>query len=667
MKKILNIIFVLMLMFLIVGCKESKPTDDIQDDPIDDEPKVEDYAQIDINDFLSQGEVIKLNVNSNISIPNDLKWEASNDKVIIKDGYLLANTLGNVDIKLSSEENELFNIEKEITIKKYVAEEEDEELMNKVEEILNNMSLEQKIGQMFTIGFTGTTYNDTLKKAIEEYHFGNIIYMGGNVSDPSTISKMTYDIQNEMMKQNGIAAFISIDQEGGNVARIKNGGTHFISQMAMGATGDYNNTYLEGKAMGAELRHYGINCDYSPVMDVNNNPANPIIGIRSYSDNPVNVSLYGVNMFKGLEESNVMGCSKHFPGHGNTSTDSHLGLPTITSPKEELYKTELAPFIASISNGIDAIMTTHIVFTAFDSEYPATLSKKVLTGLLREELGYTGLIVTDGMQMGAISKNYGSYEEIGVMGVNAGVDIFTFTSNDVPRQSYKGILDAVNNGEISVERINESVRRIIAKKLKYNVNDYKQDSSNIDDLLKENENLNNEFASSAITCINYRAKDDFSGLDKNLKTLIVSPTSSLLNGMGLKESSFACYAYEYLTDLGFDVTYKTVTDTLTNAEIEELMKLVDDSTQIVLAFGNVTKDKKTNVSSFVNGVAKKENKKLMVIALESPYDMKSYSFKMDYYVCTYYHQKATSIALAKFLSGERKATGILPISKDSIE
>mgnify|MGYP003298562243 CR=1 FL=1 len=155
--------------------------------------------------------------------------------------------------------------------------------------------------------------------------------MAYNVTNPNTLSKMSDDIQNKMLKENNVPGFITIDQEGGRVIRLTNGGTHFISNMALAATNDINNGYLEGQAIGKELRNYGINCDFAPVLDVNNNPENPIIGIRSYSDNPVLVSLFGNKMIDGLQEANVMACSKHFPGHGNTSVDSHYGLPKITS------------------------------------------------------------------------------------------------------------------------------------------------------------------------------------------------------------------------------------------------------------------------------------------------------------------------------------------------
>ena len=318
-------------------------------------------------------------------VSHQLVWTSSNPKVaIVYQGIVLGVTAGTTIITASSVVDETVYDTIEITVNKYQSEQPSKEDLDRVNQIIDNMTLSQKVGQMFVVGFSGTSMPKNLSDAIETYNFGNVIYMAYNVTNPSTLSILSNDIQNKMVKENTVPGFITIDQEGGRVVRLTNGGTHFVSNMAVAATNNINNTYLEGQAIGQELINYGINCDFAPVLDVNNNPENPIIGIRSYSDNPVLVSLYGNNMISGLKQSNVMGCSKHFPGHGNTSVDTHYGLPTITSDYDQLYQTELAPFISAIANGIDSIMTTHIIFNAIDNQYPATLSKKVLTNLLRQ-------------------------------------------------------------------------------------------------------------------------------------------------------------------------------------------------------------------------------------------------------------------------------------------
>ena len=401
-----------------------------------------------------------------------------------------------------------------------------EEEINRVNNIINNMTLNQKIGQMFVVGFSGTSMPSSLTSAIETYNFGNVILMGQNVSNPLTLKQMTTDIQNKMVSVNGLGGFISTDQEGGRVARLINGGTHIISQMAVSATNNPQNGYLVGEIIGTELSHYGINVDYAPVLDVNNNPDNPVIGIRSYSDDPMQVALYGNNMFKGLTSKGVMGCAKHFPGHGNTNVDSHYGLPIIDSSIEELYQVELAPFISAIANGIDSIMTTHIIFSAIDSKLPATLSEKVITGLLREQLGFDGIICTDGMEMSAVKDNFGGYGETAIKAIQAGCDMLLYTSISNPKTAHTALVNAVKSGQISEERINESVRRILLKKLKYGILDqnYNNSLDNFDEYLQLAEEQNLQLAKEAVTNI----KGEFNGLDKNPMFVFIMILISLI-------------------------------------------------------------------------------------------------------------------------------------------
>ena len=587
-------------------------------------------------------------------VTDGLTWKVNDSKLaIVSENIMLGVNKGTVTVTCQGN-----NIDEsiDVTINQYISEKPSDEDLARVEEILSNMTLNQKIGQMFVIGFTGTTIPSVLYDVINEYNFGNVIYMGYNVTSPSTLASMSNGIQDYMVEKNGVPAFICTDQEGGRVARLTTGATHFISNMTMAATNDYNNTYLEGVAMGKELRNYGINVDFAPVLDVNNNPENPIIGIRSYSDNPLKVGLYGLNMFTGLQSSNVMGCSKHFPGHGNTSTDSHYGLPQIDSSKEELYQTELAPFISSIANGIDSIMTTHIVFSAIDKNYPATLSKKVLTDLLRNELGFDGLIITDGMEMQAVTNNFGTTGEIAVKAVKAGVDILTYTSNNTPQLAHDGIKQAVESGEISEERINESVRRILLKKLKYGIlDDYTAPDENISEMLAANDELNLKFAMDGLT----QVRGTFNKIDKSKKVLIISPTTTYDLGSGLNSNSFANYASNYLNSNGYNSNYEVVSTNIKNNDANSLVEKAKNYDVIVVAMSNVKTSGYTRSANFVNSLAKL-NKELIVIALDTPYDILAYS-GVNNYICVYGYQKATVVALSKYLNGEFEAKGVCPI------
>lgn len=599
---------------------------------------------------------IEVNITGNVS--KEVIWSSSDEQVALcYMGIVLGVKPGTVTITATSTVDSSIKATIDITVNKYQAKQASQEDLNRVNIILNNMTLSEKVGQMFVVGFSGTSMPSNLSDAIGTYHFGNVIYMGHNVSSPKTLTALSNSIQEKMVSSNGVPAFIATDQEGGRVARLVDGGTRFISQMAMAATNDYNNTYLQGIAVAKELKSYGINMNFAPVLDVNNNPANPVIGPRSYSDNPVIASLYGNELIKGFKEANLMGCAKHFPGHGNTSVDSHYGLPTITSSKEELYKIELAPFISSIANDIDSIMTTHIIFSAIDSEYPATLSKKVLTGLLRQELGYDGLIVTDGMEMDAIKKYFGTTEQTSVLAVEAGVDIVMYTSLNEPMKAHTAIMNAVQNNEISEARINESVRRILLKKLDSGLLDnYITTDTNRATLLAENQILNEQFAKESLTL----AKGEFSGLDKNKSTLIVSPTTTQNLGSGLASNSFACYASNYLLKKGFtNCDYKVVGTNMSQTESNDLINSVSNYEQVVIAMSNVKTSSYTKSSQTINTILKQHDN-VVIIALDTPYDILAYQ-NVKTYVCVYGYQQVTVDALAKYLNGEFEATGKSPV------
>ncbi|MDD2493178.1 MAG: glycoside hydrolase family 3 N-terminal domain-containing protein, partial [Bacilli bacterium] len=460
---------------------------------------------------VNAGEFIYLNLQViGSEVTKEVTWTVT-DKTILKvvDGIVLGLTAGTTTIRATSILNDQVYDEITVSVNPYMAPLENENDLDYVNTIIAGLTLEEKIGQMLIFSYNGTSLTTDASNAISQYKLGNFIHMGYNVPDGITAGLFTTELQNKIVATTKIPGFICIDQEGGRVARLVNGGTRFIGNMAIAATNNPENAYLVGEATGEELRNYGINFDLAPVLDVNNNPNNPVINNRSYSDNAITVSLFGQQMIAGLAESNVMGCAKHFPGHGNTSTDSHTSLPKITSTKEDLYAIELAPFISAIASGIDAIMTTHIIFSAIDKEYPATLSRAVLTDLLRDELGYQGIIVTDGMEMKAIADNYG-VAQAAVLAVKAGADMLAYTTMNNPITAHQAIKEAVINGEISEARINDSVRRILLKKVKYNLFDHylpSDDYQNYD--LSAHQALNLAIAQQAVTV----HLGDFSGLD----------------------------------------------------------------------------------------------------------------------------------------------------------
>ena len=366
------------------------------------------------------------------------------------------------------------------------------------ESILSSMTLREKVTQMMIASFRVwqempeteegekpaeeppktkiTELNDEIREMAARDHFGGILLFGENFADAEQTLRLIADLQTANQSGGGIPQLFFTDQEGGNVTRIPYG-TIGVSNMALGASGDPENARQMAAIHGEEIGLLGIQVDFAPVMDVNNNAANPVIGIRSFSDDPETVTQYGCAYLAGLHDAGIIAALKHFPGHGNTATDSHTGFPLIGSTYEELKENELIPFQAAIDAGAEMVMTAHIQYPQIEQVYlPATMSRTILTGILREDMGFDGLVVTDALDMAAITDNF-SVEDTVKMTINAGVDLLILPAvkdTNLFRQIDEYIDTAValvENGEISEARINESVLRILKMKSEHGVLD----------------------------------------------------------------------------------------------------------------------------------------------------------------------------------------------------
>ena len=274
---------------------------------------------------------------------------------------------------------------------------------------LQEMTLQEKLGQRLAAGFQGLEPPEEFLRLIKEYKVGNIILFRRNIQDGPQLKKLCATLRKLVEEETGVTPFITIDQEGGVVTRLPESEVNIPGAMAVAATGNPRNAYDMGLLTAQELRSYGVDFNLAPVMDINCNPDNPVIGVRSYGDTPERVTEYGSQMVRGLLDGGVYCSLKHFPGHGDTAVDSHLGLPCIDRSFDELMQRELKPFIAGIEAGAPAVMTTHILFPQIEPEHiPATMSRRIMTGLLREKLGFGGIIISDCMEMDAIKKFYGT-------------------------------------------------------------------------------------------------------------------------------------------------------------------------------------------------------------------------------------------------------------------
>ena len=333
----------------------------------------------------------------------------------------------------------------------------------KVEKTLNNMTLDEKIGQMITIFYNSQEMDNTLKSAIEDVKPGGFILFGDNITTYEKTLKLIKDIKG----LSKIPMFISIDEEGGNVQRLRQLKDYEITDIPymyeLGEKNDLELTYNVGKVIAEELKVFGINMDFAPVIDVYSNKDNKVIGKRSFGNSVDIVSKNGEILAKSLMDNGIIPVYKHFPGHGNTAIDSHYDLPVVNKTKEELLNSDLIPFVDAINKGANVIMIGHLAVPDITKDNtPASLSKELITNFLKKELNYNGLVVTDALNMGALTKYYDKDDLCGEA-VKAGVDILLMPTSS--RKCLSSIKTKVNNNEVSEEQINDSVRKIL--KLKY--------------------------------------------------------------------------------------------------------------------------------------------------------------------------------------------------------
>ena len=334
-----------------------------------------------------------------------------------------------------------------------------------IDTMIDEMTIEEKVGQLIMVGFEGTHANETIETHIRERFVGGVVLFSRNIESPQQTAELTNELQRLAEgTPHQIPLFIGIDQEGGWVIRLKEGATVLPGNMALGATDSTELAERAGEVTALELAAVGVNLNFAPVMDVNNNPDNPVIDRRSFGESPELVSRLGVPYIRGLQRNGVLATAKHFPGHGDTTVDSHFDLPTVNHDLERIHALELHPFRAAIDADVAAIMTAHIVYPAFDPDRPATLSPSILTDLLRKELGFDGLLITDDMEMKAIDDRYRS-GEAAVMAVEAGADIvMVLWSPTKQLEVFDALLSAVKSGRISQDRLNQSVERILKSK-----------------------------------------------------------------------------------------------------------------------------------------------------------------------------------------------------------
>jgi beta-N-acetylhexosaminidase len=526
---------------------------------------------------------------------------------------------------------------------------------------IDRMSLEEKVGQMFMTYAYGTAADqadprnqteygvDSHRQLIKRYHLGGIIYFAwsDNVQNPRQIAGLSNGVQRAATSSGAeIPALVATDQEQGLVVRITEPATQFPGNMALGAARDPRLAKEAAEVTGEELRAMGINQNFAPVADVNVNPENPVIGVRSFSSNPDLAASLTEAQVDGYQRENVASTSKHFPGHGDTNVDSHTGLPVIDHTREELDSIDLPPFAAAIDEGVESIMTAHIVVPALDdSGRPATLSQPILTDLLRRQMDFEGVVVTDALDMQGVRDMFGD-DRVPVEAIKAGADLMLMPPEfDL---AYRSVLEAVRSGEISERRIDQSVYRLL--RLKERLGLFKQPfvkEHKVDRVVGKRDHLEtaDQVTERTVTLV----KNDAETLPLEAGT-----GSALVTGWGVTTTA----------TLGSQVRERGL-----SAEVLETGATPDDTAianareaagrnDLVIVLTNRAWSSPAQQRLVAELVA--SGKPVIVAAVRDPYDI-AHLPSVDTYVATYSYARVSVRALAKTLFGEVNPRGRLPV------
>ncbi len=529
-----------------------------------------------------------------------------------------------------------------------------------VEQQLRRMSLEEKLGQMFVFTYYPRFYNEDnptfqrIERLVRDYHIGAISIYKGN---PYAVARYIQRLQNQAR----IPLMVMADMEWGVTMRVEEG-TDFLTNMGIGATRSPEYAYQMGKIIGEEARAVGIHVNFAPVVDVNNNPDNLIINTRSYGEDPQFVAKMGAAFIKGLQEEGVYATAKHFPGHGDTNVDSHLGLPVIDVPAERLEKVELPPFKAAVDAGVKMIMVAHITYSAFPQMQgrPATLDPYFVQDVLRKQWGFKGLVITDAMGMGGIVNNYWS-GEAAVLAIKAGADFLLDPPNFEP--TFKFVLDAVREGRISERRIDESVRRIL--RAKYELGLWKRpqiDLKELERVMARRQHLQKaeEIANAAMTLL----KDSLNVLPfhaQELDTVMVVTVTD------------RDWGYRYRDMLAREVKKRVpVVETVLiqpgtcNETIQQAIARADSVDAVIMGIfvtwgsykGSITLP---DTTAKLLGTLLEVQKPMAVVAFGSPYLIRQLP-RVPSYLCAYATSPLAVRAATRAIFGEIPIRGKIPVS-----
>ncbi len=509
------------------------------------------------------------------------------------------------------------------------------------------MDLKHQIGQHIIIGFQGTEMDEDFISAVKNYKIGNVILFARNLTSKNQITKLTNDIYKLIEEEVGIIPFITIDQEGGMVTRLSDDCINIPGAMALSSTN--NDEYIKKSTQinCKQLRELGINCNLAPVLDVNCNKDNPVIGVRSYSDKAEVVSDIATTIINTYKENNLLCVGKHFPGHGDTNLDSHLTLPTVNKDLESLKNMELLPFKVAIDEGLPAIMTSHILYPSFEKEaIPATMSKAIITDLLRGEMGFEGIVFSDDMEMNAIKNYYGTAKGV-IESLKAGADLM-FVSHH-PKTAIEvceEINKAYKNQEFDKKIWDNSLKRILLFKESF------AKMKNIETITEEDRKYNKKIKEATISLYKgtpYKFKE---------KPLFISP--NLFQATNVS-NNFTSLSFSKEISKYFNNNYLICSSNPDKEEIDKLVIEVKKMEITDLIFGVYNAHLYKGQEMLIRGLKDKDIP-LTVVALRNPYDLKNLDDISDLSIAAYEYTKESIEIVARMLKQEIFITGKIPVT-----
>jgi beta-N-acetylhexosaminidase len=523
------------------------------------------------------------------------------------------------------------------------------------------MTLEEQIGQLLMVGFWGTTLSAEIIELIQRYHVGNVILFSRNIHDTSQVLELTQQLQ-QIAKEAGqrYPLLIAIDQENGIVQRLGETATIFPGNMALGAIGSEEIAREVAMATGNELKALGINMNLAPVVDVNNNASNPVIGVRSFGEDPSLVARLGAAMVKGYRAAGILSCLKHFPGHGDTTTDSHLSLPVIPYTLKRLETLELVPFTSGIEAGADSVMIAHIAFPALTEQttLPATLSSSIVQGLLRKRLDFKGVILSDCMEMRAISDTFGT-ELAAVMALKAGIDL-VLVSHEFKRQraSIEAIQAAIQSHELTTQAVQQAVDRVLNLKARYLSWSDVPVTTTLPASIGSEKHLQLQSLAFELSTTLVRNREALLPLNLNQdkRIVVLSPQRNTRTSAEDRDYSDELLV-EMLQQYHSHVELVPVLPGMLEDDCAMLLQATRESDIFVLATVSAHRD--VQQAELVRCLISSK-RHIIVIALHNPYDLQAFP-QLSTYLCTYEYSRPALFAAVRVMFGVKQAKGKLPV------